>query len=388
MSLIKVNAIQTAGGLNGLTLNANGQVNVANTIGFADGTVMGSSSGSTMKNRIINGAMVIDQRGTATTPVTFNNNFPYSVDRWQTAQNAGPTQTLTAQQSSVVPNGNFTKSLLITTTTGASVSGSMYANFWQKIEGSNIADLGWGTANAQPVTVSFWARSSLTGNFGFFVQNNGTRTYMTAINIAAANTWQYFTITIPGDTSGTWSTTNTLGTYVGFDCGTGPGGTVSASTSWQSTGAQGLTNGVQLSATTGATFYVTGVQFEKGSTATSFDFRHYGQELSLCQRYLPAFLGTFAFPAWCSGTTGGYVEVPFQVPARAAASGTTITGATSSVVYSSAAGGISVTNLIFNSGDTYHARLNFSVASGLVAGNATALQGNGSVNILFTGCEL
>jgi hypothetical protein len=236
------------------------------------------------KNRIINGAMVIDQRN-AGAAVTINSGaHTYTVDRWsgfgQTSDGV-----FTVQRSSVAPAG-FINSLLTTVTTAdASIGASQFYGLRQAIEGFNISDFGFGTATAQPITLSFWVRSSLTGTFSGSVTNGAyNRAYPFAYSVSAANTWEQKTVTVSGDTTGTWATDNSAGLYLYFDLGSGSSNKGTAGV-WNAGGLVGVTGSVNLISTNGATFYITGVQLEKGSTATSFDYRPYGTELALCQRY-------------------------------------------------------------------------------------------------------
>jgi len=234
------------------------------------------------KNRIINGAMVIDQRN-AGASISLSGSAAYPVDRmvcYGRASGAG----MTGQRSTVAPAG-FTNSLLFTATTGVAPVGGDYAGINQNIEGFNFADLGWGTANAQTVALSFWVRSSVTGTYGFAIQNSAqNRSYVAQYTVNAANTWEYKTVTITGDTSGTWLTDNGVGARLTWDMGYGFGSTATAN-AWQAGNFYSVTGNIKLGSTAGATFYITGVQLEKGSTATSFDYRPYGTELALCQRY-------------------------------------------------------------------------------------------------------
>ena len=235
------------------------------------------------KNRIINGAMVIDQRyaGGTIGPIS---GAAFTVDRWKIIR-VGGTSTLTPQQSTTAPTG-FTNSLIVTVGSGATPATTEERSWCQPIEGFNVADLGWGAAGAQTITISFWVQSSVTGTFGVVLGNAAfNRSYVASYAISSANTWEYKTITVAGDTSGTWAKNNTSGVVVFWDLGTGPTYSGSATGAWQAAGYEGLTGGTKLSATTGATFYITGVQLEKGATATSFDYRPYGTELALCQRY-------------------------------------------------------------------------------------------------------
>jgi hypothetical protein len=254
-----------------LTVNAKttfgSEISAPNTFGF--------------KNRIINGAMMIDARN-AGASVTNTVGVVFPVDRFGCYGDQA--SKFTGQQSSVVPAG-FVNSLLITSLSAYSVPSGEIFLMRQRIEGFNVADLGWGTANAQSVTLSFWVRSSLTGTFGGSVQNSAqNRSYPFTYTISAANTWEQKTITIAADTSGTWVTNNGVGLTVNLGLGvgstySGTAGAWSGSTYYSATGATSVVG------TSGATFYITGVQLEKGSTATSFDYRPYGTELALCQRY-------------------------------------------------------------------------------------------------------
>jgi len=248
--------------------------------------VFNASSNFGFKNRIINGGMVIDQRN-AGASVTPTGSLTYLVDRWASQGSAASKFTVQQNAGSITPPAGFINYLGATVAASANVTiGSTDVYFInQKIEGFNAADLGWGTANASTVTLSFWVRSSLTGTFGGSVYNSAAdRSYPYTYTISVANTWEKKTVTIAGDTSGTWLSTNGIGVTVLFALGYGTTyqGTANA---WQS-GFYGTATGtVAVIATNSATWYVTGVQLEKGSTATSFDYRPYGTEFALCQRY-------------------------------------------------------------------------------------------------------
>lgn len=240
---------------------------------------------SGMRNRIINGDMRIDQRnsGGSITPTTSGD--WWTVDRWRLFVNGtNASSRFSVQQSSVAPPG-YTNSILFTSLGSYSVASDNNLTAAQIIEGLNCSDLGWGTASAQTVTLSFWARSSLTGAFGGSLRNSGsTRSYPFSYTINAANTWEYKTVIIPGDTSGTWLTTNGIGVNVSFNLGSGSTflGTVNT---WAGSNFTAPTGAVSLVGTNAATLHITGVQFEVGAFATPFERRSFGQELMLCQRY-------------------------------------------------------------------------------------------------------
>jgi hypothetical protein len=247
--------------------------------------VIGASSAATMKNRLINGDMRISQRGTSF--YVTNNAAGFTIDRWE-HNTFSSSANVTIQQSSTVPTGaNFTNSALLTVVTPATPSGTDYHFFQQKIEGYNFADLGWGTSNAKAITVSFWVQSSVTGTYSWHFINNGINlSYVAPFTITSANTWQYVTITVPAPTTGTWLTGNGVGVFTGIDVGAGSSRQTTPNT-WQSGASfySSTASNVNWISNSGATLYLTGVQLEVGSAATSFDFRHYGTELQLCQRY-------------------------------------------------------------------------------------------------------
>jgi hypothetical protein len=245
-------------------------------------TVFNASSSMGFKNRIINGAMVIDQRnaGASVTPTAGG---AYDVDRWLAF--ASQSGKYTAQQGTTNLPAGFINSLNCVSSSAYSVLTSDYFMFTHRIEGLNVADLAWGTASAATVTLSFWVRSSLTGTFGGSLVNSAqNRSYPFSYSIPSANTPTFITITIAGDTSGTWLTTNGIGIGINFSLGVGStlSGTAGA---WAGAAYYSATGATSVVGTNGATFYITGVQLEKGSTATSFDYRPYGTELALCQRY-------------------------------------------------------------------------------------------------------
>jgi hypothetical protein len=351
------------------------------------GSVADSSLG--FRNRIINGAMVIAQRGTSAVSGT---GAGYAVDRWSNYLSNG-SLVYTLQQSSTAPP-NYTSALALTITTGSSSGTSLRAQLTQPIEGNNIADLGFGTAYAKTITISFWVRCSLTGQFGGAVANYAqNRSYPFTYTINSANTWEQKSITIAGDTSGTWSTDNSGGMILMFDLGTGTvlQGTAGA---WAGADYRGATGDTSVVATTGATFYITGVQLEKGATATSFDYRPYGTELALCQRYLPeVYVNGTTVIGFGSSTTSSYARLASSVPTRVAPTGISVSASNQFAVYSfnSAASG-TASNVVFSSGDTLGVWVQITTTAGsptLAAGHGTQFYGNNAnAKIYFTGCEL
>lgn len=257
-----------------------GNVSVSGNLTFTGGLVPASSF---KRNRIINGNMLIDQRnaGASVTPT----DGQYTLDRFR----AGLTQTskFSVQQNagSVTPPVGFTNYLGVTSLTSYAVAAGDIFAIQQNVEGYNVGDLNWGTANAKTVTLSFQVYSSLTGTFGGCLRNSAAnRSYPFLYTVSLANTWTSVSITIPGDTSGTWLTTNGIGIIVQF--GLGVGSTYSgAAGSWSSSLYISATGAVSVVGTSGATFYLTGVQLEIGSVATPYEFNPYNDQLAQCQRY-------------------------------------------------------------------------------------------------------
>ena len=366
-----------------LSIDANQNVSV-NSLNIAGQAVSGYAG---FKNRIINGAMQIDQRnaGASVTPASDN----YMTDRWKWAQSLS--SKFTAQQSTTAPTG-FTNSLLMTVAAAADISTTDYFTAYQPIEGYNIADLAWGTASAKAVTLSFWVRSSLTGTFGGSLRNNtGARSYPFSYSISVANTWTQVSVTIEGETTGTWLTNNGVGAYLNL--GLGVGSTYSGTAgSWAAANYLSSTDATSVVGTAGATFYITGVQLEKGDTATSFDYRPYGTELQLCQRYLPAVSGNGNILGFGIGysTTSTYCTVSFLVTPRVAPTGISVSSPSHFNVTDAVAVSSPASAITFISGGTSSAILSGTLSSGgvTVARPTTIASTSTSANLYFTGCEL
>jgi len=325
------------------------------------------------KNRIINGAMVIDQRNSGASQTT-STTSTYMVDRWYNSNSQNTKYTVQQNAGSVTPPVGFTNYQGATSTSAYSVNSSDFFFIAQNIEGYNISDFAWGTANAKTVTLSFWVQSSLTGTFAGSLRNGAAnRSYPFSYTIASANTWTQIAITIPGDTSGTWLTNNGIGVYVSFSLGSGSNfvGTVNT---WQAGNLISVTGAVSVVGTSGATFYITGVQLEVGSTATSFDVRDYGRELILCQRYYQSsgYPSTGFFNV--SGATAFFSPICFKVSMRTAptvtlpsSSGNVVldyTNTPTTPTYQWGAGNVTV--------DTFAIRAGCPNIGGIVAGTFTA----------------
>ena len=354
-------------------------INTGQAVTFAQTANLPNTFG--FKNRIINGAMVIDQRN-AGASVTGGTSVNYPVDRFGVY--GSQASKFTAQRSSTAPAG-FNNSILITSSSAYSIVASDIFRVEHYIEGFNTADLGFGSANAKTVTLSFWVRSSLTGTFGGSLMNAATnRAYPFSYSISAADTWEQKSITIAGDTTGTWvGATNGIGLRVFWGLGVGAdySGTAGA---WNGTDDNSVTGAVSVVGTNAATWYITGVQLEAGSTATSFDYRDYGRELILCQRYywkiLPDNAGAEFCVAYGTATTNAAGIVFFPASMRIAPTALEQTGTAGDyrVYRCGAATNTTCSSVpVFSKATPNYGLVIFTVASGLTNGSAGSL---GTVN--------
>lgn len=282
--------------LSSLLANA-GQVPM---IGNAGGWSLGAPL---MDDRIINGAMRIDQRnvGGAVTPTT----GVYLVDRWLLG--ISQPSKLTLQQLAPSPAlARFTSALKLTVASAYSAGAGEAFFLTHKIEGNNIADLDYGLAGARTCVLSFWVQASVTGTYGLCLRNSASaRSYLATYSVPVANTWTYITLTIPGDTTGTWLTTAGIGIELDFDLGSGST-FQSVLTGWQAGSALMRTAAcVSFVANAAATFWITGVRLQPGSIATPYVLRPFGLELLLCQRYYQKSYDLAVAPGSVTGSTIG-----------------------------------------------------------------------------------
>ena len=350
-----------------------------------------ASTGIGFRNRIINGDMRIDQRnaGAAVTVNTTTNT--YGVDRFFGAGQSAA-GVFTTQRSTVAPAGFINSTVVTVTTADASLaaSGRTYG-FGQNIEGFNISDLGWGAAGASSVTISFWIQSSVTGSYSATLFNlvYGAG-YVASFTINSANTWEYKTITIPGSTSGSWSSNNSIGIRLWISLGCGSAFKVTAG-AWNNGFGFAATGGVDLISTNGATFYITGVQLEAGSVATPFERRDYGRELMMCQRYLPAWAATAAITepvasGMADATTSIRISFPFKTSARVKPTGLTVSSNSDFTFYGAGTGAGAVT---LGPANTESAVINVAT-TGATTNSAVIMisAATATAKLLFTGCEL
>ena len=359
-----------------------------NGITFNDGSQMGTANQLGMRNRIINGAMVIDQRnaGASVTPTVTGT---YALDRWSCALTQASKYSVQQNAGSVTPPVGFTNYLGVTSLSAYSISASDVFALYQPIEGFNTADLGWGTANAKTITLSFQVYSSLTGTFGGALKNSAVnRSYPFTYSISVANTWTTIFVTIAGDTSGTWiGATNGVGLYVLF--GLGVGSTYSGTAgSWSANNYTSATGATSVVGTNGATFYITGVQLEKGSVATPFEYRHYGTELALCQRYYwkvsgdGASIGGFGSGQCANSTTANII---FSYPVTMRTAPTIAQGGTYTINFGAGNSTVSAITAYTSSG---YGRLDATISGATTGYGAAGWLSNGTSNFITGSAEL
>ena len=356
----------------------------ANKSAYFDGTSLVFLDGSTQntaatgfgfKNRLINGACVIDQRNNGASVTPTDNQ--YLIDRWSARQTTASKFSAQQNSGSVTPPAGFTNYLGMVSLSAYSVLAADIFSVRQKIEGFNVFDLGWGSANAQTVTLSFWVRSSLTGTFGGALYNSASnRSYPFSYTISAANTWELETITIAGDTTGTWLTNSSTGLEVNFGLGVGStfSGTAGA---WAASDFRSATGATSVVGTSGATFYITGVQLEKGSTATSFDYRPRGTEFALCQRYYYKITEvTSNAMGMCSSTTTARLNIVFPTTMRTAPTALEQSGTAANYNINTGGSAVNCSAVpTFLSGTVNNGAVTFTVASGLTTGNGALGRG-------------
>ena len=362
-----------------------GNVNVDTVTTSTPNGILGAGNASIMKNRIINGAMVIDQRNSGASVTPTSGGISYPLDRFGSYPNVSSKYSLQQNAGSVTPPVGFTNYLGATSLSSYTVGSTDITPISQFIEGYNIADLGWGTANAKTVTLSFWVRSSLIGTFGGSLTSAGIDySYPYSYTISSANTWEYKTITIAGPTSGTWNTTNGIGVRVYWSLGagstySGTAGSWSANTYWSCTGATSVVG------TSGATFYITGVQLEVGSSATGFEYVNYQTSLANCQRYYEAYgISSYRGPvcqAYNSTTSSGWIS--FQTTKRATP---TMSSSGTFNAFQANSTGSSAT-VSFSASSLTGASIDVATTS-LVAGNASVLNANGGNSYFIASAEL
>jgi hypothetical protein len=379
--------LQTNNGTTALTIDTAQNATFAGTVAM---------SSSFLRNRIINGAMVIDQRNAGAAGTAATNTGPYGVDRWVLYGDVGGKFTYQQNAGAVTPPAGFTNYFGMTSTSAYTVLAAGRQFVAQSIEGFNTYDLDFGKATAKTITLSFWVYSSLTGTFGGSLQNYAnTRSYPFTYTISVANTWEYKTVTIAGDTSGTWVGASNAGSFqLTFSLGVGStfSGTAGA---WATANYSSATGATSVVGTNGATFYITGVQLEIGTSATPFERRLYGQELANCQRYYykvaPGSGGYLTETAFAISTTGAYGANKFPVTMRTAPASLEQSGTAGDyrIVRCGAASSTTCSAVpTFAVATVDRAFTSFAVSSGLVNSGAGAMDAAGANAFLAWSAEL
>ena len=371
MSTVRSNTYQDASG--GSNAVFSGVASPPNSMGF--------------RNRLLNSDMRIDQRNAGAQISADNATF--GVDRFQMLASVSSKLNVQQNAGSVTPPAGFSNYLGFTSTSAYSVGASEIFAVNQKIEGFNTADLAWGTASAQSVTLSFWVRSSLTGTFsGALFNSAANRSYVYSYTISAANTWEYKTVTIAGDTTGTWLTNNGIGIRVFWTLAAGSSMTGSAG-SWVGSDKYGVTGTTSVVGTNGATFYITGVQLEAGTVASPFERRDYGRELMMCQRYGLRVEQQQNTGAVCTSSTQTNTRFTFPVTMRATptasltTAGSWIVGNDYSANYTASSASISAQQLTASGGRVQISGFGTFGSNFFVAGSDTA-----GTAVMFMSAEL
>ena len=322
------------------------------------------------KNKIIGGDFTVNpwQRGTSFAAIASGD---FSADRWNSAYVSSAV--VTASKATDAPTaaqaGIFTQyclSLAVTTVDATIAAGDIYI-YRQNIEGLNVASFGFGQAGSRNVTLSFWVKGTKTGIYCACISNSANnRAYVAEYTIAVTNTWEYKTITIPVDTTGTWLYDTGRGLIVNFVLAAGTTYQTTANT-WAAGNLFATANQVNALDNTSNVFKIALVQLEAGSVATSFDVRSVGTELALCQRYFikdlqDAAQATFLVGVVNSATTADRCGMRFPATMRAAP--TAAVGGTSNPRIYNGAAVPTITSISANSSSTFGASLSLTASAG------------------------
>tara|TARA_R110000782_G_scaffold265650_1_gene359569 strand:+ start:732 stop:1823 length:1092 start_codon:yes stop_codon:yes gene_type:complete len=354
--------------------------------------LIGSGQAQGNRNIVINGACVIDQRnnGSSFTPADTN----YTVDRWRYTASQASKFTFQQNAAAVTPPVGFTNYMGFTVASAVSIGNGDYFAITQRIEGYTTDQLEFGTSNAKNVTLSFWVRSSLTGTFGGALRGASFgRAFPFTYAISSANTWEYKTVAVDGDTSGTYQSGNTTGLEVIFGLGVGSTNSGSAG-AWTASGHFSATGAVSVVGTGSATWYVTGIQLEIGDVATPFEHRSYGDELARCQRYyykVDAALNVDEIigSGYQSSSTQIDLTIPYQVTMRTYPTALEQTGTATDYKIQRAQGQTTCSAVpTFGSANLVAARIRCTVSSGMTSGEGAAFRFGTTDSYLAWSAEL
>jgi hypothetical protein len=288
------------------------------------------------RNMVINGAMQVAQRGNVTGKTSSTYGGP---DRFKTEINALGTWSISQNTTNTPTDKGFKNSLKLEITANAesSIGGtSDYVNLQQRFEGQDVQHIRKGTSEAKQLTLSFWVKSNVTGNYNIELTDVDNSRHVTALStIDSADTWEYKTHTFPADTTGAFDNDNVQSLRIAWWLSAGTTFTSgSRQTTWSSTsnGDRAVGN-FNLASADNNYYEITGVQLELGSVATPFEHRSYADELARCQRYYEVIWGDGtngyggAWPASLNSSTNRWCSYQFKVQKRAIPAGSLINGA-------------------------------------------------------------
>jgi len=350
--------------------------------------LIGTGASTSKRNMLINGDMRISQRNDTSAVTVSASAGVYTLDRWQLYTNSG---NYSVQQitDTTLPSG-FLNAAKITVSSVGNTSGSGNAvHFEQKIEANNISHLNWGGGNAgtaRTCTLSFFVKSSVTGTYSVHLGNDNDRFYIATYTIDSANTWEKKSITLAGPSDGTWNTGTGRGLEIVWVLLQGSGGTTSSLNQWISTSQTfASTSTTQWGTNSGATFFLTGCQFEIAGVAQPFEHEGFEQNLARCQRYYHKIQATVAYTRYAVGqaenTTQGevYYEHPVEMRAKPTLGQT---GTASNYAIYQNAGVIALSTVpVINSAQTKKmAVINPTVSSGMTQGEALVFLSNNNTD--------
>ena len=372
---------------NAVTIAADESVLFNETVTLSSDLV--PSTALSNRNMIINGGMQVSQRnGTSSFALT---NGTFGTDRWKYN---GDSSRLTAQQVADAPAG-FYYSLKLASVGNNSPGTTTGSGMWMQLEGDDVTRLSYGTASAKTVTLSFWVKSSIAGNFGGAF-SNGAMNRAYPFTFPVTTSWNRVSITIAGDTTGTWVTSgNGYGLRVILNSASGSNFNASSAGAWVGYDRRDVSGTVQLEATSGATLNITGVQLEEGSTATPFEHRSYGDELARCLRYYwrfynPTNNGAYGM-AQRYAADNARVPIPLPLPMRIAPTAVETTGTASHYgAWNATSTNYDLTNIpTFANSSVRIVNLNLTVNGYLgTAGFATLFTAKGTTSYLGFSAEL
>jgi len=323
--------------------------------------------GAARKNMLYNGAMVISQRGTSETFTTAGNE--YVLDRFYKLNGSSYAPNITVSQQADAPSG-FTYSMKVNVDGVTTPTSNQNLLIGQSLEGYDVAQLGYGTATAKSITISFWVKANQTGSRGvYFMTTDVSRDYMAEFNINQSGTWEYKTITIPPNTIGGPNIDNSEGLRVLWPLSTGSSDKINASTEWENIAAyRGLSGEPDLCDTVGNYFQITGIQLEVGP-ATPFEHRSYGEELALAQRYFETIKDNrdMICVATSFSNQAAYGSIDYKVEKRATPT-ITFTGGASNYRYRTNGNNRTLTSIGVSSVNDQ----NFRIDMGVGVGNTVA----------------